>query len=246
MKNTKLIKTLTNLGLSDKEALVYLTSLSLGSTTILKIAKASELKRPTVYGVVDDLKKLGLMKIDLKGWKQYYTAEDPKHLDKIIEDRRKEFKQSLPDLESLYQAEGMDTVMKYYEGLDAIKNMFSDLLEESRPKDEFLIMSNSQKFLALDDDFFEKHIHLRAKKGINTKLLLQESEIGHQYQKIQSTMNMEIKFLPKETNLNSSIYVTPSKIIFLQPIAPIIAMVIENKNMIKTLEQIYKLLWNTI
>lgn len=69
MKNIKLLETLKDIGLDESEAQVYLTSLSLGPTTVLRIARGGETKRTTVYGIIESLKNKGLMKVELKGLK---------------------------------------------------------------------------------------------------------------------------------------------------------------------------------
>ena len=55
MRDEKLLTILKNIGLSETEANVYLTALSLGPTTILKIARGSGVKRTSVYDVVSAL-----------------------------------------------------------------------------------------------------------------------------------------------------------------------------------------------
>ena len=65
MKNEKLQSILKNIGLSETEAEVYLASLSLGPTTILKIARSSGVKRTSVYTIIDALKEKGLALRDL-------------------------------------------------------------------------------------------------------------------------------------------------------------------------------------
>lgn len=49
------LQTLRELGLTDKEAELYLASLSLGTASIAGLAKKAELKRPTTYLIVDTL-----------------------------------------------------------------------------------------------------------------------------------------------------------------------------------------------
>ena len=88
MKNEQLIEILKEIGLSENEAEVYLTSLSLGPTTILKIAKSSGIGRTTVYSVIETLKNKGLIHIKPVGLKQLYVAEHPDRLENIIENKK--------------------------------------------------------------------------------------------------------------------------------------------------------------
>lgn len=55
-----LSKTLEQIGLTEKEARVYLALLSLESATAYRIAENCEVKKPTVYIILEDLRKKGL------------------------------------------------------------------------------------------------------------------------------------------------------------------------------------------
>ena len=57
-----IIKNLQSLGFSEKESKVYFTLLKIGPSTAYKIAKQSGLKRPTVYIILEELRKKDLKK----------------------------------------------------------------------------------------------------------------------------------------------------------------------------------------
>lgn len=60
--NLKIIQfELKKLGLSEKEALVYLNSLRMGNISVSQIAKNSDITRPTAYRILESLEKRGLV-----------------------------------------------------------------------------------------------------------------------------------------------------------------------------------------
>lgn len=71
-----LIKALNTFGLSDKEALIYLTLYKLDEATAYQVAKESGLKRPTVYVLLDELRHKGLVSLTPYPKKQLYRAKD--------------------------------------------------------------------------------------------------------------------------------------------------------------------------
>lgn len=71
-----LIKALATFGLSDKEALIYLTLYKLDEATAYQVAKESGLKRPTVYVLLDELRHKGLVLLTPYPKKQLYRAKD--------------------------------------------------------------------------------------------------------------------------------------------------------------------------
>jgi sugar-specific transcriptional regulator TrmB len=239
-------KTLIEMGLSENEANVYLNSLSLGRTTILKISKASETKRTTVYSAVESLKKMGLMKIEQVGWKTFYSAEDPEKLEKIIETKKQELQKSLPDLKSLYSTEGGSSLIKYYEGIEAIKNIHEETLEEMKIGEDYFVISDSTKWMSADKKFFEKFVGKRSRKKLNNKLLLQDSEIARIYKQNEEIHNMKIKLFPKSMELSGSITITPNKILIHQTTPPVMVMAIENKNIIRLQKELFNFMWSSI
>ena len=246
MKTTPLVTTLTNIGLSEHEAKVYLAGLSLGPTTVLKLARSAELKRTTVYTIIDELKKRGLMNIEVRGFKKLYTVEDPRRLELVLEEQKERFKNELPEFLALYNLKGEEGTIKYYEGLEAIKSIYSGFLSELKPHDDYLVIANQEKWFNLDPKFFMKYKEDRAKKNVRTRMLFQDSPVAREHKKFEKNWNEEIKILPAGTKFNTDLVIMPNKVIFFSLDVPLIAIVIENKNIIQTQRELFELLWKTI
>ena len=93
-----------SLGLSDKEAAVYLALLQGGQATAYQIAKRSGLKKPTVYVILDGLIERGNVRKFMRGRGSVYTATDPVEI--FVEARRRVEKAEsvLPQLQALAQS----------------------------------------------------------------------------------------------------------------------------------------------
>jgi sugar-specific transcriptional regulator TrmB len=246
MKNDKLENLLIDLGLSDNEARIYLASLVLGPSTILKIARAAETKRTTVYSVVESLKQKGLMNIEVKGWKNLFTAENPEKLYSMIENKREKLKKNLPEFSALYNLKGEESNIKYYEGLEGIKSVYKNLLKDIKVNEDYLVISNRDVWLNLDKKFFMDFIKQRSKLNINNKLLLQDSKTAREFKKFEKNYNEKIKILPKETTLTTSLVIIPKRVVIHQLTPPIMAMVIENKSIIKMHRELFYIIWNKV
>ncbi len=247
MKNEKLLTILKNIGLEELEAEVYLSALSLGPTSILKIAKSSGLKRTTIYGIVDSLKEKGLMRINLKGFKSLYTAENPENLEAMLENRRREFKSNLPDFMALYKLEGGESSIKYYTGLKAMKKAYLDTLEEIKTGDEYLVITNQKKWFELDPDFWMKqYIEERAKLPCKTRLISQDSDLAREHQKYQRNFNEEFKIFSGSYQVNIDMVIIPDKIIIVDLLPPVTTLVIENRNIIELQKQLFEIIWKSL
>ncbi|MDO8524462.1 MAG: helix-turn-helix domain-containing protein [bacterium] len=246
MQNEKLKKTLLDLGLNEKEASVYLVALTLGPSTVLKIATSAELKRTTVYSVIESLKQKGLMSIEIKGWKKLFAAESPEKLSLILEAKREHLKKSLPEFSLLYSQKDSESLIKYYEGIKAVKSVYENILKSMRPHDDYLVIGNQEIWLGLDKRYFAKFVRQRAKLNINIKLILQDSPLARKHKEIERNFNEKIKILPKKTSLNTNLIITPSRVIIHQLTLPAMAMVIENKNIANTHCELFDIIWKSL
>lgn len=248
MKNIPfIIKTLTDIGFSENEAQVYIAVLSLGETTVLQIARITEIKRTTVYHILESLQQKNLIMIQIKGFKKFFVAENPEHLSDIIHTRTKIFQQVLPELTAAYRTKNKKGSIREHIGLQSVKKIYEDLLKELNPHDNYYILSNQQEWYSLDKDFFQKFIEKRAKLSINIKLLLINSPAAQEAYKFQKNYNQTVKILPKETNLSTNLVITPNKVIIHKLNNPISALVITDPAIIQMHKESFEIMWkNTL
>jgi len=242
----KLIEILKELGLSENEARVYFATLSLGPTTILKIAQTAEIKRTTIYSIVQSLKERGLISVEIKGFKKHYVAASPHKLESAVDARRQRFLNSLPEFEALYKLRGESSTIKYYEGLAGVKTVYEALLADVQPDEDYLVISMLDDWYKLDKDYFEDFVRRRAQLDIKIRILLQDSPLARENLKLAANYNAQIKILPKNTKLTTNLVVIPKKVVIHQLIAPINAIVIENKSVIQLHREMFEVIWNSI
>jgi sugar-specific transcriptional regulator TrmB len=243
MKNDKLLGILKKIGLEEKEASVYLASLSLGPTTILKLARACDIKRTTIYGVVENLKQKGLISVEQRGLKSFYTPENPEKLESMLESRQAEFRNSLPEFLGLYKLKGEESVIKYYTGISKMQDLYMDTLKEIRSHEDYLVIANQEKWYNLDPKFAISYIEKRSKLNIKTRLLFQDSKIAREHHKFEKNFNQKSKILPAGTPLNVDTILLPKKMIVLELTPPYMTVVIENKSIIELHKEMFELIW---
>src|SRR5476649_337526 len=106
MQITELAAKVQALGLSDKEAKVYVAALFLGPAPVQKIAEQAEVNRATAYVILSQLADLGLVSQSTEGKKTVFVAEGPEALTHLfdrqieqVEERRKDLETLLPELQ---------------------------------------------------------------------------------------------------------------------------------------------------
>jgi sugar-specific transcriptional regulator TrmB len=248
MEKNHYIEILKEIGLTEHESAVYFTMVSLGPSPVLKIARASEVKRTTIYSVIDSLKEKGLVRIEPKGFKSLFVAESPEKLESILEQRKNKLKTHLKDFMEIYNKGGGETLIKIYEGLEATKSIYNSLLEDIKPGEDYMIIAGMKKAYEIDKIFYDDLRDRRAKLPIKVRILVadQENEESKNILQFQKNFNLEARALPKETKLTTNMVITPQRILIHQLEQPIMAIVIENKSTIKMHQELFEVMWNSI
>src|SRR3989339_2142065 len=125
MNKIELIK---NLGLTEKQAKVYLACLQLGASKVGKIQKESGIKRTTLYDVLEDLQKIGLVSYVVKNKTRIYNPENPHKLKELIETRSKLTEVILPDLQKMFFSIAYRPNIRFFEGVEGIKQIYGETL----------------------------------------------------------------------------------------------------------------------
>jgi len=125
--NMQTQKIIEQLGYSDKEAKVYLASLSLGEAHVSDIANKLHMPHSTVQVVVDRLHKDGLMNFYVMRRYKYWVAEKPEVLLKNLQKKEALIKEALPKLSSLRNQgrSGQRRDKNYKKSIDAFQR-FAD------------------------------------------------------------------------------------------------------------------------
>ncbi|KKW42112.1 MAG: Transcriptional regulator, TrmB [Candidatus Magasanikbacteria bacterium GW2011_GWA2_56_11] len=151
---------LAKIGLTDKQSAVYLASLQLGVAPVSEIARYAGLKRPTVYLLLDDLEKIGLVSKTKKERRTLFKAEEPKRLLTDLAMKRELVEGMLPSLEAIYNVNPEKPAIKIGEGVASVKNAYINIFTylATHPQEELLIFGSlkdaAEHFEAQVLDFF--------------------------------------------------------------------------------------------
>lgn len=176
-------KYLQDLGLTDKEAVIYLALLQVDSDTALDLSKKTKINRSTVYVVIESLQKKGLVSETTVGKKTQFQAESPERLETYVEKRRLQFEEQsqrlkdiIPEIKSVQRGIGERPVVKYYEGVSGIisasNEVFSSNEDDKKDGEEIHFVYPRD---LLNEIFSEKDLadfrKIRLDKKIKSKTL---------------------------------------------------------------------------
>jgi sugar-specific transcriptional regulator TrmB len=246
-QNNLILQKLQDIGLSEAESRLYLVGLELGPTTILNLSKVSEIKRTTIYGMIDNLVTKGIFEIQIDGWKKLYTASSPQNLQSLIQKNYQNLLTIIPQLESINSKDKKEIYLKTYSGSENLGNLYLKILNQLEPNSEYLIIGNTNLFESILPDFAYQFFAERARicqdRNITIKALFVDNldsreQLGH-----QSKLNIQIKLLPRGTKLNTNYVITSNMTIFHQTVDFGNAFETNNPYIIETQRELFELLW---
>jgi len=241
-----LLKTLQKIGLNEKEARIYLAALELGETTLQRIATKSIVSRTTVYDVLETLKARGLISSIKKNKKYYYYAETPDSLQDDLEEKQSLLQKAMPQLLSLANLIDRKPKIKFYEGLEGIKEVYMDSLHYLEK--EMLSWVAEEAFYKFDKDFLLNHYHV---KRIKNKMWLREIAsddfLTRAYQKEETVNLRKTKILSAvDFPLDVSINLYGKNKIGIMSFEEEIGLIIESEKIYITLKSLFEFMWGKI
>ena len=234
---------LISIGLNEKEAKVYLSSLELGQSTVQSIAVKAAINRATTYFIIDGLMQRGLMSSFHKGKKQYFIAADPERLVEILEKEKKQIESKkenlqklLPQLRSLNNKQGGRPLVRYYEGKEGVTSMVDEVLKAAKGT---VYMAYSVD--AINDVFDKKDVErwrdIRIERGVQMKVMYTYKE--GELKNIPNSENTKIPFDKFPITCDIAVYGNKVRIASLDK--RLVGVIIEDEEIAKSMEAILKL-----
>lgn len=242
-------KELQKIGLSVKEARVYLASLELGPASVQDIGAKAKVNRGTTYSILESLIKKRLCSTYEQGKKTFFTASDPDSLDSMFELKKKEveeeqkyFERILPQLHLLNNQKKDKPVIRFFEGKQGTLQCSEEFLGEyDKNKNEKVRMFYNKDLLnkIFADEERQKYRDIRLKHGIQSMVLYNYKDGEVQNSKDGSRIKISEKQFPVSCDVG--IYGDCVRIASLGK--KFSAILIKDKEIANTLKSIFDLAW---
>lgn len=244
-----LIEPLKNLGLSEKEVLVYLALLQLGSATPYQIAKKSGIKRPTAYVIAEDLVKKGLI-VHVPGEeKKRYIAKSP---EAFIEEREEKLiaaKQILPELKSYQKNSAQKASIMYFEGIDGLRQAYKYKEKELHGKDIVGFFASNEDASPEVNEFFFEWNEYKEKYNTRVRGVTVDTPLLKSFDKyINKNMHtITAKFLPESMySAKISIEACDNQFVRIFLFESIETLIIESPKFAQAISEIFEIVWKSL
>lgn len=244
MENLK--KTLEQLGLDEKESVVYFQALQLGGATASDIARRAGNKRSTVYLKLHSLNYKGLIDISKTKTRTLYRAVSPNRLVQLAEYRKKQIEEALPDLMTIYKEDVNKPRIQTLEGRQALDQMYRELFKELKYGEEVLIFGTvvhgEDKYRA----DMELWLETLAKKKIRTREIINKNESEREYVKrSRKNPRQEIRTI-SSNDFFSDNFIYRNKMIMFSVKKNLYVTVIEDENIVVSYRKLFELAWSSL
>ena len=233
-------KLLKQLGFRPNEAKVYLAALESGLSSAQDIAKNAELQRTTTYSVLKVLVEKGFIaRSEVRG-KDRFLAEPPDKLLRRAREIQEQIKNALPQFEAIYNQSQTKPKILFYEGKNAIQNVYDDTLRE---KPVEILEWNTDLYFG-NEKVDQAYIAKRMQLGIRARRLAGEGSKCHTKHKIYDKEELaETLIVPRNMfwpTVEVNIY--GNKVAFLN-YAENMSVIIESRAIADAMKQAYELSW---
>lgn len=232
---------LEQIGLRERERMVYLALLSQGETTMTPLARSLELPATTVQSILVRLTTAGLVATTKRKSRHAYEAYDPIVIQKILERQIQEAKNVIPLLQTL-QGNGSSKMRIRIFHRERMTDIFHEALEtNSGIIHEIVAAKEFQKIIGEKFHFTRR----RVQRGVHLKSLRVESQEIKKYSAQTHIKELrEAKFLPKELSFTSQILFWDDTIAFFGTAQEGLAWIVQSHSLRETMQQLFDLLWS--
>ena len=246
-----LTKNLNQLGLSRNQAKVYLASLQLGVDTVWNIAKHANLKRPSVYLILDDLERMGLISRTKKEHKTLIKAEDPRRLLTDLKVKEELVNEILPSLKAVYNIDPEKPNIKIAESMESVRNVYNGIFNyfTLHPEEELLIYGSlkdaAENFKTEVVDYFYK---IMAKTKSPIREIGNDDTETRRYYRAANRLNSQhdIRLIRTEGRFfqtDNMLY--GNTLIIFSVKEQIFATIIESANIAETYRTLFNMAWRS-
>lgn len=238
-----IIDTLKSLGLDEKQTKVYLACLELGTGTIHDVSQKSGIKRTSIYNFLDDLKQKGVISEVIEKNKITLVAVDPNSLVLKAEKQFEDMKKILPELMGIYNLPSNKPKVRFYEGIDGIKNAYEDMVQSG--EDIYGYSDYDKMFTTMPNEYLWTIPEGRVKRKMKFFCIAKDGLRGREVKSMDTKQLRETK-LVKDVEFDTEINIYGNKVAMFSFRRPGAAVIIEDGAIATTFKTIWRVWWKTL
>ncbi len=241
--NKELLEKLQELGLTDKEARVYIALLPRENTGTSNLIRATGLHGQFVYSALDRLEELGLAKHVIERGRKKFSAGSPVRILSLVEEKKLSAQTVVRQLESMFAGKHEQS-FEVFQGQSAFVAHEFELLREM-PDDGVIhvLGGGGDKYVGLIGEEMDAYETLRIEKRVTVRYISTAGD--HAYLKVmaQERKYFDYRVLPeKAPGVDTDIL--GDKVVFQLYGDPVVSFTFSNKSIADGYRRFFEVLWN--
>ncbi|MBL8029724.1 MAG: hypothetical protein JNN11_00560 [Candidatus Doudnabacteria bacterium] len=242
----ELAESLEKLGWHNKKAKVYLALLQVGEGSVIDIADKAGLKRTSVYNILPEMVREGIVTIGFKQGKKYFYVENPKNLKQDFADKINYIDKILPELSAIHNVIPYKPKISYYEGVGGMKELYLDTLNSLHSGDAILSYTGFKDYYEfMPREFMDWYVEERVKRRIRIKMIVPDSETTREILPQQQATLREIKVVQENKwQFSADTEIFANKVALISHTENFIGVIIESKEINLMQRMAFEIMWN--
>jgi len=241
-----LIKNLSNAGINEKEARVYIALLQLGKASAYSISERSGLKKPTTYVILDELIKKSLVMKIPRVKKQQFIARSPEEFFAAADERLKQAKKVLPELMTMVENSDTNIRTLFYEGINGVKDAIYYKSKEMKGKEVVGFYATTENASPELVKLFNPWPKDMREAGINFRVITPEHETTKKYMDPNNQYGHEIKTVPLSLYSSKSSLEASDTFVRIVLFKELQSVIIESPELANSVRQIFNIVWSKL
>lgn len=239
------VSSLQKLGLTAKQAHVYLAALELGGGKVSDIARKARIKRTSCYHVINDLLQLGLLAKSKQKKAGFFLPEDPRVIEEQTQERLGIIKNVLPELEAVYNVIPHKPKISFFEGWYGARHIYEDTIKTLHAGDTILSYTGFKDFFEfMPEEWAQDYIHRRVKAKIRIKIIAPDSPLTRKLLDLRVQELREIKIIPPQNwNFTADVQIYKNKVGIISSKENFMSVLIESKEIVAIQKMAFDLMW---
>src|SRR3989344_1517088 len=233
---------LRSAGLPKRGAAVYVALLQAGVSSPSEISRTAKVKRSTVYNIIEELERAGLVAEVPREKRKKYVALSPERVVERLKTKTEEVQRILPELLALHGGAKEKPRVSLYDDEAGMASVYEEITHASE--------KNICAFLSLDSvpkqlwkQAFDRFVELYSRPNMKVRELIFTRDENHPYlKKVFAISNYRGKIVATPFFTDSIIY---GDKVALFSFSDKFALVIQSKTIADSIRSLFELAWSS-
>jgi len=238
---------LIKLGLSNKEAKLYLLLLEHPERTAAQVAEAMQEKRTNVYALLESLQEKGLIGVDGAHKIKRFNATDPSVLNEYLQKEQERHMQAaaslraaMPRLRSVHSLATNKPGVVHMAGMQGVQTLLEDMVRST--SEVLLVASNDVPSDTSDLELFRELLMQRKAAGVRTRALFHKGPHETRIREAFASRGFETRFMGDQP-YKGEVVLYEDNTVFTVYDPSLMVTVVTNQYITDTMRAMFEELW---